>query len=97
METNRQYVACAFRPGDRRTYTYHNDGEPVAVGDEIKVADRNGDGRQRVTVMAIGDEKPKFETKPILGKAPPRDPEPETLDPITASGGADFASMPETF
>lgn len=27
----RQYVAVKFRPGDKRSYTYHNDGEPVKV------------------------------------------------------------------
>lgn len=40
---DRQYVACKFRSEDARSYTYHNDGEPVAVGDLVKVADRSGD------------------------------------------------------
>lgn len=34
----RQYVAVRFTPGDRRTYTYHNDGPPVAPGDTVTVA-----------------------------------------------------------
>lgn len=29
--SNRQFVAVQFNPWDRRSYTYHNDGEPVAV------------------------------------------------------------------
>lgn len=69
----RQYVACKFRPEDRRTYTYHNDGEPVAVGDAVKVLDRSGDGWKRIEVVEIGHIAPSFPTKPILGKI---DPEP---------------------
>lgn len=29
--SNRQFVACKFRPGDRRSYTYHWDGEPLTI------------------------------------------------------------------
>ena len=68
MSTERQYVAVKFRPGDRRTYTYHNDGDPVAAGDEVKIADRHGNGWSRVTVESVSDEKPPFDTKPILGR-----------------------------
>lgn len=64
----RQYVACRFNPWDQRTYTYHNDGPPVAVGDFAKVTDRSGDGWKRVEVMKVTDEAPPFETKPILEK-----------------------------
>lgn len=71
---SRQYVACKFRPDDKRSYTYHNDGEPVAVGDEVKIAGRSDDGWQRVHVVAVGDEMPSFETKPILGKVEPEAP-----------------------
>ncbi|APL94116.1 hypothetical protein [Sphingobium indicum] len=71
---SRQYVACKFRPDDKRSYTYHNDGEPVAVGDEVKIAGRSDDGWQRVHVVAIADEMPSFETKPILGKVEPEAP-----------------------
>lgn len=63
-----QYVACKFRSGDARSYTYHNDGEPVSVGDTVKVEDRDGDGWKRVEVVSVSSQKPKFETKPILGK-----------------------------
>lgn len=68
-----QYIACTFRKGDSRSYTYHNDGPPVAVGDEVKVPDK-GDGWKRVYVSAVGVPKPtKFETKAILGIAPPKE------------------------
>lgn len=65
---SRQFIAVTFRPGDRQTYTYHNDGEPVAVGDRVRVPDRSGDGWQAVTVASIDVPAPtKFETKAILG------------------------------
>lgn len=64
---SRQFVACKFRETDTRSYTYHNDGEPVAVGDIVKVADRDGDGWKRVQVVDLSDEAPSFPTKPILG------------------------------
>ena len=63
-----QYVACKYRESDTRSYTFHNDGEPVAVGDQVKIAGRGEDGWQRVFVAAVSDEKPPFDTKPILGK-----------------------------
>ena len=63
-----QYVACRFSPMDSRRYTYHNDGEPLAVGDFVKVAARGSDTR-RVEVMEIISTPPKFDTKPVLGKA----------------------------
>lgn len=70
-----QYVACKFRPEDKRSYTYSNDGEPVAVGDEVKIAGRGEEGWQRVYVVAVSDEKPPFEMKPILGKIEPEQPD----------------------
>lgn len=81
MSITRQFVACKFRSEDKRSYTYHNDGEPLAVGDFAKVMDRSGDGWKRVEVVSIADQAPPFPTKPILEKL---DPEPhpsrETLD-----------------
>lgn len=69
---SRQYVAVKFRPGDLRTYTYHNDGEPLKIGDEVMVPDNRSDGSKRVTVVGIDGPKPTaFETKAILGLAPP--------------------------
>jgi hypothetical protein len=66
--SNRQFVACKFRPGDSRSYTYHWDGEPLAPGDEVKVADRDGDGWKKVIVVSASWANPSFPTKPILGK-----------------------------
>lgn len=63
-----QYVACKFRQSDTRTYTYSNDGDPVAVGDMVKVADNRSDGWKRVEVVEITDKAPPFACKPILGK-----------------------------
>lgn len=67
----RQYVACKFRPDDRRSYTYHFDGEPLAAGDEVKIAGRGDEGWQRVYVVAVSDEQPPFDTKPIIEKIQP--------------------------
>lgn len=60
-----QYLAVEFKPGGRR-YTYANDGEPVAIGDLVKVETRGG--IQVVTVAELVIEEPPFECKPILGK-----------------------------
>jgi len=67
-----QYVACKFRVQDTRTYTYHNDGAPVAPGDQVKVADARGadDAWKRVFMVSVSDRKPDYPTKPILGLAP---------------------------
>lgn len=64
----RQFVACKFRESDSRTYTYHNDGEPLASGDVVRVEDRSGDGWKKVFVAAVTDQEPSFPTKPILGR-----------------------------
>ena len=66
MTTARKYVRCKFREGDARSYTYHWDGEDLAPGDIVKIADRDGLGMQKVFVDEIMDEKPSFPTKPIL-------------------------------
>ena len=60
---SRQYLACKFRPGDKRAYTYHNDGEPRAVGDLVKVETR--EGVKEVTVHEIVG-KPSFATEPVV-------------------------------
>ena len=62
----RRYFACKFRPEDSRSYTYHFDGAPFAVGDTFRIEDRSGDGWKKVLVVAVTDEKPPFPTKPIL-------------------------------
>ena len=65
----RQYLAIEFKPGGPR-YTYANDGEPVAIGDLIKIETRGG-GQRVVTVADLVIEEPPFECKPILGRAEP--------------------------
>ena len=64
--SDRQYLACAFRPDATRTYTYHNDGEPVSVGDVVRVEVPDG-GWKPVTVREIV-RAPTFTTRPILGR-----------------------------
>lgn len=68
MTTHRQFIAVKFRPNDAKSFTYHNDGDPVRVGDQVKVPAFRGDGWNAVTVTAIDVPKPTaFETKAILG------------------------------
>lgn len=69
MTDNRQYVAVTFRPGDTRTYTYHFDGEPLEKGDRVVVSGVRGPST--VTVVSVSDEKPAFETRPIIAKERP--------------------------
>jgi hypothetical protein len=64
----KQYVACKFRVGDTRTFTYRNDGEPVHEGDVVRVPDRSSDGWKKVFVVSVTDEEPPFATKSILGR-----------------------------
>ncbi len=71
---NLRYYGCKFRAEDRRAYTYHYDGPALAIGAEVKVADKDGEGWVRVTVESATDEKPPFATKPILGLAPKEEP-----------------------
>lgn len=66
MENARQYVEIRFKPEDQRGYSYHNDGEPVAVGDKVRVDARGSE--KIVEVVHLSDEAPPFETKPIIGK-----------------------------
>ena len=62
---NRQYVAVEFNPWDRRSYTYHNDGPALSIGDKVKVETK--DGEKTVTVVGLPESAPAFPTKPILG------------------------------
>ena len=62
-----QYVRCSFNPWDRRSYTYKNDGESLAVDDRVIVETSRGE--TEVTVVGLCDEAPEFECKPILRKA----------------------------
>jgi hypothetical protein len=63
-----QFVAIRFRPGEKRSYTYANDGEPCAAGDFVQVPLRNGTPTT-VEVMSVTDEAPPFECKPMLRQA----------------------------
>lgn len=74
-----QWIQCRFGP-TAIAYTYRNDGDDVAVGDEVMVPARGGVDR-RVEVVAILDEEPQVEfgIKSITGKAPPREPQPEAV------------------
>jgi hypothetical protein len=88
-----QFVQCKFRREDTRSYTYHYEGEDeISIDDEVKVADRSGDGWKRVYVTAIGDEAPSFPTKPILGKI-----EPEPAEEPAAAPGLDLDADEITF
>lgn len=61
-----QYVAIQYTPGGR-PYTYRNDGQPVSIGDRVRISTAK-EGAKTVTVTDIVTE-PAFATKPILGKA----------------------------
>lgn len=65
------FVACKFRPEDSRSYTYTWDGDALAPGDLVKVADARADGWKRVIVVSVTDEAPPFQCKPILGRYEP--------------------------
>lgn len=68
--STRQFVACAFRPGDTRSYTYHFDHEPLVKGDRVVVSGKRGPSI--VTVVDVGAHlEPSFETRPIVGKERP--------------------------
>lgn len=84
----RQYVACKLRPTDKKSFTYHYDGEEVLFAeDSVKVPDRSGDGWKRVTVVAVSDEAPPFPTKGIIGKIEPEsEPKPDQIDDRGSAG-----------
>lgn len=77
-----QFVSVKFRPTDKRSYTYSNEGDPVSVGDFVKVPDSREDGWKRVEVVAVTDAAPSFPTKPILGLAPEQPPEDDLLNHV---------------
>jgi hypothetical protein len=60
----RQYVEVQFGTSSR-IYTYHNDGAPLAVGQQAQVETKHG--LVTVTVTGIRDEPP-FATKPAIAK-----------------------------
>lgn len=66
-----QYVEVKFRPWDKRAYTYHWDGEPLNIGQTVRVETR--DGWQAVEVVGVSEVKPPFPTKPISLEPPAQD------------------------
>jgi len=88
------FVACKFRPEDTRTYTYTWDGETLAPGDMVKVADARSDGWKRVIVDAFGVERPNVpahvEFKPILGRYEPDEVTEPTHDALDLGDDADL-------
>lgn len=85
----RQYLTAKFRPADKRAYTYHNDGPPVAIGDEVKLPSTRGqEGWVRGTVFGIITEAEALAqphaTKEILGRADPK-PVADLLDTVAAA------------
>ena len=68
---SRQYLSVLFNHGGTMAYTYHNDGEPFLPGDRVLVPGKGGKGTRTVTVHEIRLPKPRFETKAIIGRAPP--------------------------
>lgn len=65
-----QFCKCKFRDSDSRSFTYANDGAPVAPGDLVKVPDaRDPSAWKKVRVVEVGDKAPPFACKPILGLA----------------------------
>lgn len=63
-----KFVACTFKPDDKRTYTYTWDGPELFPGDRVKVPDNRSDGWKAVTVVSVGDEAPPFQCKAIVGR-----------------------------
>jgi hypothetical protein len=61
-----KYVACRFE-GSARDYTYHHDIDGLAAGDVVQVETTRGIANVTVTGVV---SKPKFATKPILGRKP---------------------------
>lgn len=61
-----QFVACRFRPGDTRLYTFANDGEPVKEGDFVEAISRGSP--KTVEVCSVGFEAPPYACNPVLRK-----------------------------
>lgn len=77
-----KFIACTFKPGDTRTYTYTWHGPELFPGDRVKVPDNRSDGWKVVTVASIGDVAPPFACKAIIGRVEdtPAAAEPSDLD-----------------
>lgn len=60
----RQFVGVRFYAGGQ-IYTYHNDGEPLAVGHSCRIANVKG-GWKNVDVVSATNDLPAHPTKPII-------------------------------
>lgn len=72
----RQYVEVSFNLMSTEVFTYHNDGTPVKVADDVFVPSRYAGIKRIATVVGVGASSKElfnFETKSILGLAPPRE------------------------
>ena len=67
MTGKRPFVSTQFNPWDRKSYTYHWDGEPLGIGDKVAVDTK--DGTATVTVVSLLLDPPSFPTKPIIRRA----------------------------
>jgi hypothetical protein len=65
---SRLYIAVRFRETDRRTWTYHYDGdEQIMPGQTIRVQSRDpGGGWVPVIVKSVSTFAPRFATKPVM-------------------------------
>ncbi len=89
---NRQYVACKYTIDDKRTYTFHNDGEPFADGDIVRVPARGGKGWKKVYVAAVGVPKPtNVETSAIIGRHVEVEPTPLEALALKAASAPEIA------
>jgi len=66
----RQYIAVRFGGSGSRLYTYHNDGPPLAVGDNVEVYSSKPNSRgyrkkSKLKIACLVDDKPPFPTKPV--------------------------------
>lgn len=78
----RQFVKCVFRPGDSRSYTYLNEGDPVASGDWVKVPDKSGEGWKKVQVVEVSTASLPSPASRSSGSTPGRTPR-QTRRPAT--------------
>lgn len=60
-----QYVTARFKHSTR-AYTFHNDGERLAVGDFVEAESRGS--TKVVEICAIDQDPPPFPTNPIIQK-----------------------------
>jgi hypothetical protein len=74
---HRQFVHCTIK-GGTRAYTYHNDGDPLAVGDPVTIETKHGFTTGEVA--AVVEEAPPFPTKAVTKLEPKPDTDAETVD-----------------